>query len=223
MSDIILEAQARTTVGKGASRRLRRLENQVPAIIYGGKAAPQNIVFQHNKIIKALEDEAIYASVLTVKIGDTHAERVILKAMQRHPWKPIVMHMDLQRVNEEDVLNKMVPIHFINEENSLGVKAGGLVSHTMTQVEVHCKVRDLPEYIEVDLSKVKVDDVIHLSDLKLPHGVTIHADLNDGTHDLPVLSIHKPKVATSEQVTEEEIETEVIAAKKNSGTEEPTE
>ncbi|KTD53233.1 50S ribosomal protein L25 [Legionella santicrucis] len=203
MPNILLEAQTRTDMGKGASRRLRRLENQVPAVIYGGDKKPTSIHFQHNKVIKALETESIYSSVFDITV-DGKVEHVILKALQRHPYKPVVMHMDLQRVSKTDILVKLVPVHFINEEKAPGIKAGGIINHTMTQVEVRCQAKDLPEFINVDMSEVKVDDVVHLSHLKLPKGVQLTVDVTDGSHDAPVVSIHMPKVsAASEEETAE--------------------
>jgi len=193
MSNILLEAESRTDMGKGASRRLRRLENKVPAVIYGGDKKPKSIHFLHNKVIKALETESIYSSVFDISV-DGKEEHVILKALQRHPYKPLVMHMDLQRVSAKDVLVKLVPIHFNNEQQSPGIKAGGMSNHTMTQVEVRCQAKDLPEFIEVDMSTVNMNDVVHLSDLKLPKGVHLTVDVADGSHDAPVVSIHAHKV-----------------------------
>jgi large subunit ribosomal protein L25 len=197
MSTILLEAESRADMGKGASRRLR-LENKVPAVIYGGDNKPKSIHFLHNKVIKALETESIYSSVFDIFV-DGKAEHVILKAVQRHPYKPIVMHMDLQRVSAKDVLIKMVPLHFINEPQSAGVKAGGLINHTMTQVEVRCQAKDLPEFIEVDMTQVAMNDVVHLSNLKLPKGVRLTIDVSDGSHDAPVVSIHAPKAGMIEE------------------------
>jgi len=203
---VILEAEARTDMGKGASRRLRRLESRVPAILYGGGKDPISLTFSHNKLSKALENEAIYSSVFDVKIG-SKTEHVILKALQRHPYKPVVMHMDLQRVSNKDVLVKLIPIHFLNEVTAKGVKAGGIINHTMTKVEVRCQAKDLPEYIEIDMALVNLDDVIHLSDLNLPKGVQLTVDVKDGSHNLPVVSIHTPKV-TQEPESETSVEGE---------------
>lgn len=198
MTTILLEAESRSDLGKGASRRLRRLENKVPAIIYGGDKKPKSIHFQHNKVIKALETESIYSSIFDISV-DGKTEHVILKALQRHPYKPVVMHMDLQRVSPKDVLVKLVPIHFINEQQSVGIKAGGIINHTMTQVEIRCQAKDLPEFIEVDMTSVAMDDVVHLSDLKLPKGVKLTVDATDGVHNAPVVSIHAPKVNAVEE------------------------
>jgi large subunit ribosomal protein L25 len=210
MSNILLEAQTRTDMGKGASRRLRRLENKVPAVIYGGDIKPMSIHFQHNKVIKALETESIYSSVFDISV-DGKVEHVILKALQRHPYKPVVMHMDLQRVSKTDVLIKLVPIHFINEEKAPGIKAGGIINHTMTQVEIRCQAKDLPEFIAVDMSTVELDDVVHLSQLKLPKNVQLTVDVTDGSHDSPVVSIHMARVSAVEEEEAEET-TEVPAS-----------
>ena len=201
MSAILLEAETRTDMGKGASRRLRRLENKVPAVIYGGEKAPQSILFLHNKVIKALETESIYSSVFNISVNGT-VEHVILKDLQRHPYKPLIMHMDLQRVSLKDVLVKMVPLHFINEADAPGVKDGGVVTHTMSQVEVRCQAQSLPEFIAVDLAQMKMNDVLHLSDLNLPKNVHLALDPTKGDHDHPVVSIHASKIDLSEAVTE---------------------
>ncbi|MDR3441719.1 MAG: 50S ribosomal protein L25/general stress protein Ctc [Legionella sp.] len=215
MSNILLEAQTRTDMGKGASRRLRRLENKVPAVIYGGEKEPMSILFLHNKVIKALETESIYSSVFDITV-DGKVEHVILKALQRHPYKPLVMHMDLQRVSKKDILVKLIPIHYINEQKAPGIKAGGIVNHTMTQVEVRCQAKDLPEFIEVDMSAIAMDEVLHLSNLKLPKGVHLTIDVADGSHDAPVVSIHMPRgnaVEESEEVAPAAVPT--INAEKN--------
>ncbi len=207
MSSIRLEAQTRADVGKGASRRLRRLENKVPAVLYGGDRAPQSIVIPQNVVIKALETESIYSSVFDLVVdGQAKAERVILKALQRHPFRPVILHMDLQRVSATDVLVKMVPIHFVNEEQAPGLSDGGVINHTMTQVEVRCEARYLPEFIELDLSALKLNQVLHLSDLTLPQGVELAVDPATGGHDHPIVSIHLSKAEMSETVEEAEAE-----------------
>jgi large subunit ribosomal protein L25 len=215
MSTVKLEAELRSDMGKGSSRRLRRLENKVPGIIYGGDKPAKTINLFHNKVIKALETESIYSSVFDLKV-DGKVEHVILKDLQRHPYKPVIMHMDFQRVSAKDVLVKMVPLHFINEDTCKGVKAGGLVSHTMTQVEVKCQVKDLPEFINIDLADMALNDVLHLSDIKLPKGVKFSVDPTEGGHDHPVVSIHLPKAAAVEETTT----AEAIEPEENSGDEE---
>ena len=198
----ILEAETRTDMGKGASRRLRRLENKVPGVIYGGDKNPLSIHLQHNKVLKALETESIYSSVFDLLV-DGKAEHVILKDLQRHPYKPVILHMDFQRVTAKDILVRMVPIHFINEDESQGVKDGGVVNHTMVHVEVRCQAKYLPEFIEVDLGLMNIDDVLHLSNLKLPKNVHLSTDPLVGGHDLPVVSIHMSRVSAIDEAAEE--------------------
>lgn len=211
MTTILLEAQARTDMGKGASRRLRRLENKVPAVIYGGTKAPISIHFQHNKVLKALEIERIYSSVFDISV-DGKTEHVILKAIQRHPYKPIIMHMDLQRVSAKDTLTKFVPVHFINEQTCKGVKAGGMINHTVTQVEIRCLAKDLPEFIEVDMANLEVGDVVHMSHLKLPKNVHLTVDVTDSAHDALVVGIYMPKsTAVEEEASEEQAPDEAAA------------
>lgn len=206
MSTITLEAELRTDLGKGASRRLRRLEQKIPAIVYGGTKAPQSIHLLQNKVNKALESESIYSSVFPLVINGK-SEQVILKSLQRHPYKPVILHMDFQRVSKKDVLIRMVPLHFMHEDIAEGVKVGGgMVSHALTQVEVRCEAQALPEFIEVDLSTLKLDEVLHLSQLVLPKGVYLATDLSVQGHDLPVVSIHKHHVAESEETASEEPE-----------------
>jgi large subunit ribosomal protein L25 len=214
MSEITLEAESRTMQGKGASRRLRRLEGKIPAIIYGGTKDPVLLNLLHNKVIKALEDEAIYSSIITVKVG-SNKEQVLLKDIQRHPYKSEVIHMDFQRVTANDVLVRMVPLHFTNGEKCPGHVAGGVINHFMNQLEVTCKAKDLPEFIEIDLSKMEMDDVLHLSNLVLPKNVSLTVDVADKDHDLPVVGIHISKSALAEEAQEAEEElhaSEEIAA-----------
>ncbi len=206
---VTLQGEARSDLGKGASRRLRRLHGQVPAIIYGGKSAPISISLHHNKIIRALEEESFYSSLFTINLGD-QKEQVILKDLQRHPYKQQILHMDLQRVSAKETITKMVPLHFINEEQAKGVKAGGLVSRITTEVEVRCFAKDLPSHIEIDLADTELDQTLHLSNVSLPKGVELTVDLSDSTHDQPVLSIHTPKRA-------EEDSTEAVPAADSSG------
>ncbi len=196
----VLQGELRSDIGKGASRRLRRLENRVPAIIYGGKKAPKAISLRHNKVIKSLENQAFYASVFAVEI-DGKKEEVILKALQRHPYKAQILHMDLQRVVAGEEITKSVPLTFINEESAKGVKLGGAISKTMTEVEVKCQAKHLPSEIEVDLLDVDLEQTLHLSDIKLPKGVSLTIDVEDGVHDSPIVSIHTPK-AQKEDVDE---------------------
>jgi large subunit ribosomal protein L25 len=188
-----IEAVSRSDQGKGASRRLRR-EGLVPGIIYGGGKDPQMFATKHNELIQHLDHEAFYSHILTVKV-DGRVQKVVLKDLQRHPAKPFVTHLDLLRVAETDRIKMHVPLHFLSEEKAPGVKAGGQVSHTMTDVEVICEAKDLPEFIEVDMGSMEVGDILHLSDLKLPQGVVLEAFSHGDTeeHDAAVVSIQVPR------------------------------
>ena len=211
MSTIHLEAEMRTDIGKGASRRLRRLEDKVPAILYGGGQDPKMLHITHKAVKKALESESIYSSVFDLSV-DGKKEKVILKSLQRHPYKRMIMHMDFQRVSAKDVLVKLIPIHFINEAEAPGIKEGGIANHTMSQVEVRCEAKYLPEFIEVDLKTLGLDESLHLSDLTLPKHVELTIDISDSHHDQQVISIHQSKLqdveeeleAAAEEVTTEE-------------------
>ena len=168
--DII--AQARTLQGSGASRRLRRA-GKVPGIIYGGEAAPQVIEIDHNELLINLKKEAFHASILSVVL-DGKKQQVLLRDTQRHAFKPLILHVDFQRVNAKQELHIMVPLHFINEDTAPGVKlSGGLINHVITEVDVQCLPKDLPEFIEVDVGALDVGDNIHLSEIKVPNGVTL--------------------------------------------------
>ncbi len=184
-----LEAQVRQDKGKGASRRLRRTD-LVPAVLYGAGKEATPLQLDHNKVVTALQNEAFYTHILTLHV-DKQPEKVILKDLQRHPYKPRIMHMDFLRIKADEKLKMHVPLHFIGAEKAPGVKEGGNVSHLISDVEVSCLPANLPEFIEVDISGMKVDQLLHLSELKLPKGVELVA-LNHG-HDLPVASIHLPR------------------------------
>jgi large subunit ribosomal protein L25 len=204
--DFDLIAEIREDQGKGASRRLRH-QGKVPAIIYGGGRAPRCLSFDHNKVLKQLEDEAFYSSVLNIKVG-SKSQAVILKDLQRHPAKPRIMHMDFQRIVEDEEIRMNVPLHFIGEDIAPGVKTGGgKVSHLMSDVEIVCLPRYLPEYIDVDVSNLELDEILTLSDIKLPEGVEMPALAQGPEADRPVVTIHVIK----EIVIEEEEELEAVA------------
>lgn len=191
--DFELDVAARDVSGKGASRRLRRESGLVPAIIYGGRKKPQNIMIPQNELDKHLEHEAFYSHIITLNV-DGSAEDVILKDLQRHPAKAVIYHADFLRVSKTKKFNTRVPLHFINEATSKGVKMqGGVVSHNMTDLEITCLPGDLPEFIEVDFTDVEVGQTIHISDLTLPKGVESIALNHGADHDLAVANIHKPK------------------------------
>ena len=202
MSDVFeLAAVVRSNVGKGASRRLRRLDNAVPAIIYGTDKEPTMLTLKANEVKKALENEAFYSHILTIDV-EGNKEKAVLKAMQRHPARGDVMHMDFLRVSAKESITMKVPVHFTNEDSAPGVKEGGIVSHTVTELEIKCLPQNLPEFIEVDLGALEMDHAVHMSDLKLPKGVELLHEV-DAEHDLPVASIHKPKAEAVEEAAPE--------------------
>ena len=199
MSDaFVLEAELRDNVGKGASRRLRRLENKVPAIIYGGKDAPINITLDHDDLWHHLDKEAFFSHIIEVKVGGK-TENCLLKDLQRHPAKSILLHADFLRVDKNQPIVVNVPLHFLNEESCHGVKMeGGRISHTATDIEIRCLPADLPEYIEVDMIEAKLGDVLHLSDVKLPANVESIALSHGEEHDLAIANIAAPKGGAEE-------------------------
>ena len=200
MSDFILNAELRNDMGKGASRRLRSA-GKVPAILYGGHKDPTSITLTHNELAHQVASEAFFSHILTINL-DGKEENAIVKDLQRHPSKPIIMHIDLQRVSATENIRVHVPLHFINEATSPGVKGGGLVAHSVIEVEVQCLPKSLPEYIEVDLGNLELNQIIHLSDLKLPAGVEL-VELSHGEgHDQAVASIHMPRAAKEAEEAE---------------------
>ena len=202
-------AVSRADQGKGASRRLRR-EGLVPGIIYGGGKEPEMIATKQNELLHHLENEAFYSHILSVNV-DGKAQQVVLKDLQRHPAKPFVNHVDLLRVAASDRIKMNVPLHFLNEETAPGVKGGGQVSHTMTDVEVICEARDLPEYIEIDIGAMELGDIVHLTDLVMPEGVVLVAFSHGGDpaeHDATVATLQLPRSSTEEEGEEGEAEGE---------------
>lgn len=198
--EFALNAEVRSDLGKGASRRLRRNVSMVPAVIYGGEKAPQSISLLAKDLAKLLENEAAFSHVLNLNVAGTN-ESVVIKALQRHPAKGYVLHADFQRVVAGQKLTAHVPLHFINEASAVGVKQqGGEISHTISEVEVSCLPKDLPEFIEVDMAAVEVGQTIHMSDLKLPKGVELVA-LAHG-NDLAVSNIHASRVKDEEGAAE---------------------
>ncbi len=203
-----LVAEIREDSGKGASRRLRR-ENKVPAIIYGAGRPPRALVFDHNKVMKQLENESFYSSVLNIKVGEK-SQAAIVKDMQRHPSLPRVMHIDLQRIVEDEVIRMTVPIHFIGEEDAVGVKdGGGKVQRMRTDVEVVCLPKDLPEYLELDISALELDAMMYMSDIVLPEGVEVPELAQEVEQTQPIVSIHIIKEIIIED-EEEVVEGEAI-------------
>ena len=188
-----LTAEVRADKGKGASRRLRRLADHIPAIIYGGDKDPQPLTLIRKDLEKALENEAFYSHVLTINVGKDK-QQAILKDLQRHPAKNKVMHADFLRVDDKTVVKVHIPIHFLNETTCKGVKVqGGMIQHMETDIEVQCLPGDIPEYIEVDMLEVEAGQIVHLSDIALPEGVASTALALGEDHDLAIASVVAPK------------------------------
>ena len=188
-----LHAEVRTDLGKGASRRLRRLDSLVPAIVYGEGKAPVNISIPHKDLAKALSNEAFFSHIITLFVGKK-SEQVVIKDLQRHPAKPRLMHADFQRVSADHAITVQVPLHFINEEKCKGVKTGGgSLIKAMTELQVSCLPKDLPEFIEVDVINLGLGEAMHISDITLPKGVT-SVDLTHGADaDNAIVSVLAPR------------------------------
>jgi large subunit ribosomal protein L25 len=200
-TDFSLNAKGREDTGKGASRRLRRLAGEVPAIIYGGKKQPEQVSLTHKDVMKALENEGFFSQVISLDV-DGKAEDVVIKDIQRHPAKALVLHMDFLRVSKTTKLTTRIPLHFINEDVCVGVKmGGGLIAHSMTELEIQCLPQDLPEYLDVDMAEVEIGQTVHITDIKLPAGVESVALSYGEDHDLPVATVNKPK-AVEEELSE---------------------
>jgi large subunit ribosomal protein L25 len=193
-----LVAENRPDQGKGASRRLRQT-GKVPAILYGGHRDPRTIALDHNALLHQLESDAFFSSILTLTVGNK-SQPCILKDVQRHPYKNLVLHVDLQRIVEDEEIRVTVPLHFLGEDTAPGVKAGGVVSRVMNELEVSCLPKHLPEYIEVDISGLEMDGNITLSEVALPEGVAIVG--GEEMLEQPVVIIHRPRREEVEEAEE---------------------
>ena len=192
-----LVAEFRETQGKGASRRLRR-EGKVPAILYGGHSEARALTLSHQKLVIMLENERFYSTILNLKVGE-QTQAAILKDVQRHPFKNAVVHIDFQRVEDNQKIRMSIPLHFVGASVSPGVKTqGGIVSHMRNEVEVSCLPKDLPEFVEVDLSGLSLNESIHMSQLKIPDGVELTALAKE---DAAVVAIHSPRAEEPEAAT----------------------
>jgi large subunit ribosomal protein L25 len=200
-----IKAQSRKDEGKGASRRLRHA-SFVPAVVYGAGQPPESIQIEHNTILLAAKNEWFFSSVLDLNV-DGKVQKVLVRDWQKHPFKQLMMHMDFLRVNEKEAIRVNVPLHFLNQEKSAAGKTSGVViSHNLTEVEVSCLPKDLPEFIELDLVDLKPGDIIHLSELKLPKNVEL-AHAGEG-HDTAVVTAN----TVQEEVEETPAEGEAAAA-----------
>ena len=186
-----LNCTVRTDLGKGASRRLRRLNDNIPAVLYGGGEDPVSLTIVHKDIAKATENEAFFSHIITLNIGKKK-QKAVIKALQRHPAKAILMHADFQRVSDKVQITVNVPIHFLNEDKCAGVKTGGgSIIKTLNEIEIHCFPKDLPEFIEVDMLLLEIGEAVHLADITLPTGVASVA-LASG-NDLSVATVQAPR------------------------------
>jgi large subunit ribosomal protein L25 len=211
-----LAAEMREDLGKGASRRLRR-QHLIPAVLYGAGRPAWSLNLKENQLMRNLQEEGFYASIINLTL-DGKVQKVFLRDLQRHPSKPFVLHVDLQRVRDDVEMTVVVPLHFMNEETAHGVKMeGGLISRNLSDIEISCLPGNLPEYIEVDLEDLKLGESIHLSGLKLPEGV-VSTELSHGEdHDHAVVSIVKPKAA--EVIEDEAPEAEEVESDQGSDAE----
>ena len=213
-----LIAEMRDDQGKGASRRLRR-QGKVPAIIYGAGREPRSLMFDHNKVLQQLEDPSFYSSILNIKVGEK-SRAAIVKDIQRHPAKQRILHIDLQRIVEDEKIKMQIPIHYLGEEEAVGVKlGGGTVSKLMTELEISCLPKDLPEFLEVDISELELDQMLNVSDIKLPEG-TEFSDLIIEQNPA-IVSIHEIKEIIEEEVEDEDTEGDTEA--EGDGTSDSTE
>ena len=189
MSDKLkITAEIREDVGKGASRRLRHT-GKLPAVLYGGDRDPVSLVLEHDPILHLSNDETFYSSILEVKVADGRSQAVILRDLQRHPYRPLISHIDFQRVDESEELRMHVPLHFLNEDQSPASKMSGvIVQHNLTEVEILALPKNLPEALEVDLVDLEQGDHVMLADIKLPEGVVIPALAIDEEHNVMVVS-----------------------------------
>ncbi len=192
-----INAESRHELGKGVARRMRK-NDVIPAVVYGAKQEPQSLTLSHKEIFYTLENEAAYSQVIDLKV-DGKTEKVVIKDIQRHPYKPKITHVDFLRVSAKDAIIMHVPLHFTGEDIAAGIKSGGVITKMMTEVEVRCLPANLPEFIELDVTELALDQTFHLSDLTLPKGVELTAQV-DEEHNDSIISISKPKsVAEPEQ------------------------
>jgi len=205
-----LAAETRRDAGKGASRRLRR-DGKIPGIMYGGGEAPTGVAFDANAVHRNMAQEAFLSSILNVTL-DGKTMQAIVRDYQPHPAKRAILHLDLQRIVATEKLRMTIPLHFINEELSPGVKLGGAsVSHLITELEITCLPKDLPGFIEIDVAPMQLNDMLHIRDLKLPPGVEVPGFVANTDSDLPVVHVHVLRVV-EEVVAEAAVTTEAAAA-----------
>lgn len=217
MSEHLIKASSRKDEGKGASRRLRHAA-KIPAIVYGGKSEPQSIELNHEPIWLAQQHEWFYASILSLEI-DGKVESVLLRDMQRHPYKQLIMHLDFQRVQANQPIKVAVPLHFVGiEESPAGKSSDVVVTKELNEVVISCLPKDLPEHIEVDLSTLQLGDVVHLSQVKLPKGVEIPELALGADHDTAIAVAKHARVESA--AAEDEAAAPAAAAEGDASAEE---
>ena len=204
-----LVADIREVQGKGASRRLRR-QGMVPAIIYGAGRPPRSLTFDHNKVVRELENDSFYSSILNIKVGDK-AQAAVVKDIQRHPSKRQILHMDFQRIVEDEKIKMNVPIRYLNAEEAPGVREeGGTVTQLISDIEVTCLPKDLPEYFEVDIANLGMNDMLYVADIPVPEGVEIPQLAQGPEQNKPIVSIQYIKEEIIEEEVPEELEGEEL-------------
>ncbi len=209
----VIHAELREDVGKGASRRLRH-QGKIPAVLYGGNTTPATLTLEHDPVRHAAQTESFYSSILDIQIADGRKQKVIVRDVHHHPYRPQIMHLDFQRVSAEEVLRMSVPIHFTGEDESDAGKASGVViQHLVTEIEIAALPVNLPEYLEVDLSELEPGDVVMLSDITLPEGVEITALAGDDEDNTMIAntSVIKESQGTGAAAAEEAAEAELEA------------
>ncbi|SEK36182.1 LSU ribosomal protein L25P [Colwellia chukchiensis] len=203
MTDLFtLDAEVRTDLGKGASRRLRHA-NKVPAILYGEGKAPISLTLEHKNVYRAQQEEAFYSHVLTLNVDGKPVE-CLLKDMQRHPYKQVIMHLDFLRIDAKHVVQVNAPIHFLNED--VAEKSGGTVVHHVKDIAITCLPADIPEFIEIDVANLEMGQTIHLSDIALPKGATADELAKGESHDLAIATLNPPKGSSDDDAEEEATE-----------------
>jgi len=217
-NSVHLTAQVRDQLGKRTVRRMRRELSQIPGVIYGAGKETQSVHFSAKELGMALADEATYSRILTVEVEGQGEQKAVLKQVQRHPSRPRILHVDFLRIDMNKKLTMEVPIRLKGAAESQGIKDGGVLSHHLTEVEIQCLPADLPQFIELDISKLELGHSLHLSDLVLPAGVELTVSLEDAEHNQPVVSVLKPYIPTAEELASEAAapeakETEVIEEK----------
>ncbi|MXW53185.1 MAG: 50S ribosomal protein L25/general stress protein Ctc [Gammaproteobacteria bacterium] len=210
MPDLLtIDASQRQDVGTSTARRLRRNQDQVPGVVYGGGEVPVHFTIDYRRIAKVVEDEAFFSQVLSLTLGG-RSEQVVLRELQRHPATEKVVHVDFLRVREDQELQVSIPFHFLNEEECVGVRLnGGMISHNLTEAQVSCLPRDLPEFVEIDLEHLDIGDAVHLSDIELPPGVSFVVLAQGDGRDDQIVNVHMPRgMSLLDEEEEELVETE---------------